>query len=104
MIGLTQRSAQLRISAQQVAAASRHMSTTSTPRVAVLYQELEPPLINGVRKPKKPGGMELRNLRVGIQLRLTAVPRIQRFWSGHRIRAETPVRDRCHHPSFRSRP
>ncbi|CAN9408785.1 unnamed protein product [Alternaria alternata] len=56
MIGLTQRSAQLRISAQQVAAASRHMSTTSTPRVAVLYQELEPPLINGVRKPKKPGG------------------------------------------------
>jgi hypothetical protein len=44
------------------------MSTTSTPRVAVLYQELEPPLINGVRKPKKSGGMELRNLRVGIQL------------------------------------
>ncbi|RYN73547.1 hypothetical protein AA0120_g12583 [Alternaria tenuissima] len=56
MIGLTQRSAQPRISAQQVAAASRHMSTTSTPRVAVLFQELEPPLINGVRKPKKPGG------------------------------------------------
>lgn len=27
-----------------------------TPRVAVLYQELEPPLINGTRKPKKPGG------------------------------------------------
>jgi hypothetical protein len=68
MIGLTQRSAQPRISAQQVAAASRHMSTTSTPRVAVLFQELEPPLINGVRKPKKPGGMELRILRVGIQL------------------------------------
>ncbi|OWY55402.1 glutathione synthetase ATP-binding domain-like protein [Alternaria alternata] len=56
MIGLTQRSAQPRISAQQVAAASRHMSTTSTPCVAVLFQELEPPLINGVRKPKKPGG------------------------------------------------
>ncbi|CAN9395194.1 unnamed protein product [Alternaria alternata] len=56
MIGLTQRSVQPRISAQQVAAASRHMSTTSTPRVAVLYQELDPPLINGVRKPKKPGG------------------------------------------------
>ncbi|RYN24246.1 hypothetical protein AA0114_g12789 [Alternaria tenuissima] len=56
MIGLTQRSAQPQISARQVAVASRHMSTTSTPRVAVLYQELEPPLINGVRKPKKPGG------------------------------------------------
>jgi hypothetical protein len=25
-------------------------------RVAVLYQALEPPVINGVRKPKKPGG------------------------------------------------
>jgi hypothetical protein len=61
MIGLTQRSAQPQISA-------RHMSTTSTPRVAVLYQELEPPLINGVRKPKKPGGMELHNLPMGIQL------------------------------------
>ncbi|CAN9133565.1 unnamed protein product [Alternaria alternata] len=52
MIGLTQRSVQPRISAQQVAAASRHMSTTFTPRVAVLYQELDPPLINGVRKPR----------------------------------------------------
>jgi hypothetical protein len=104
MIALTQRSAQPQISARQVAAASRHMSTTSTPRVAVLYQELEPPLINGVRKPKKPGGTELCILRVGIQLWLTVVLRVQRFWSGHRIRAETPVRDRCHHPSFRSRP
>lgn len=27
-------------------------------RVAVLYQALDPPLINGVRKPKKPGGMQ----------------------------------------------
>lgn len=25
-------------------------------RVAVLYQELEPPIINGQKKPKKPGG------------------------------------------------
>ncbi|KAI4611341.1 uncharacterized protein J4E87_010534 [Alternaria ethzedia] len=32
------------------------MYTTSAPHVAVLYQELPPPLINGVRKPKKPGG------------------------------------------------
>lgn len=28
-------------------------------RVAVLYQALEPPIINGVRKPKKPGGPSL---------------------------------------------
>ncbi|KAI4913376.1 hypothetical protein J4E85_010830 [Alternaria conjuncta] len=39
-----------------VPAARQSMYTTSAPRVAVLYQELDPPLINGVRKPKKPGG------------------------------------------------
>ena len=32
-------------------------SEPTQPRVAVLYQELDPPLINGVRKPKKPGGI-----------------------------------------------
>ncbi|KAM0562503.1 hypothetical protein ACHAPJ_002193 [Fusarium lateritium] len=32
------------------------MSSTSRPRVAVLYQSLEPPIIDGVQKPKKPGG------------------------------------------------
>lgn len=26
------------------------------PQVAVLYQAIDPPIINGVRKPKKPGG------------------------------------------------
>jgi hypothetical protein len=26
------------------------------PKVAVLYQAIEPPVINGVRKPMKPGG------------------------------------------------
>ncbi|KAH6625209.1 hypothetical protein C7974DRAFT_313945 [Boeremia exigua] len=35
---------------------SRSISTASKRRVAVLFQELEPPLIRGVRKPKKPGG------------------------------------------------
>ena len=29
----------------------------SSTRVAVLYQALDPPVIGGVRKPKKPGGM-----------------------------------------------
>ncbi|KAJ4293598.1 hypothetical protein N0V90_008881 [Kalmusia sp. IMI 367209] len=32
------------------------MARPPQPRVAVLYQELDAPLINGVRKPKKPGG------------------------------------------------
>ncbi|KAF2448619.1 glutathione synthetase ATP-binding domain-like protein [Karstenula rhodostoma CBS 690.94] len=36
-------------------ARSEHHTGTTRPRVAVLYQELDPPLINGVRKPKKPG-------------------------------------------------
>lgn len=35
----------------------RHMST-SLHKVAVLYQAIEPPVINGVRKPKKPGGSQ----------------------------------------------
>jgi len=39
-----------------IPAARRHMYTTTAPRVAVLYQELDVPLIQGVRKPKKPGG------------------------------------------------
>lgn len=33
---------------------------SSAARVAVLYQDLEPPLINGTRKPKKPGGENSR--------------------------------------------
>lgn len=27
-------------------------------RIAVLHQAVEPPVVNGVRKPKKPGGMK----------------------------------------------
>jgi hypothetical protein len=36
----------------------RDLSQTMSPpkRVAVLYQALEPPIINGIQKPKKPGG------------------------------------------------
>ncbi|KAL4972257.1 hypothetical protein BDW66DRAFT_164292 [Aspergillus desertorum] len=38
---------------------SRHALTfASAPTVAVLYQAIEPPIINGVRKPKKPGGYQ----------------------------------------------
>ena len=33
-------------------------NTLTKPRVAVLYQACEPPIVNGVRKPKKPGGYQ----------------------------------------------
>ncbi|KAL4928060.1 uncharacterized protein BDV17DRAFT_292080 [Aspergillus undulatus] len=33
-------------------------SLSSAPTVAVLYQAIEPPAINGVRKPRKPGGYQ----------------------------------------------
>ncbi|ETI21890.1 hypothetical protein G647_05960 [Cladophialophora carrionii CBS 160.54] len=32
------------------------MASSESPKVAVLYQALEPPVIHGVRKPRKPGG------------------------------------------------
>lgn len=34
------------------------VSSTENPCVAVLYQATDPPMINGVRKPRKPGGIE----------------------------------------------
>jgi hypothetical protein len=37
-------------------------SPISDPIVAILYQALEPPLINGIQKPKKPGGMRRAQL------------------------------------------
>jgi len=37
----------------------RSLSSIKDARVAVLYQALKPPIINGVRKPLKPGGKSL---------------------------------------------
>jgi hypothetical protein len=37
---------------------ARLSSSKASLRVAVLYQALDPPIINGVRKPKKPGGYQ----------------------------------------------
>lgn len=31
-------------------------SSLSSAKVAVLFQDIDPPVINGVRKPRKPGG------------------------------------------------
>jgi len=59
MISLTKRSAKSALGRRlSVPTTRRHMYTTTAPRVAVLYQEFDPPLINGVRKPKKPGGKQ----------------------------------------------
>ncbi|CEL09285.1 hypothetical protein ASPCAL12423 [Aspergillus calidoustus] len=40
--------------------ARRHISTVgrAAPTVAVLYQAIDPPIINGVQKPRKPGGYQ----------------------------------------------
>lgn len=35
---------------------------TRSPRLAVLFQAIDPPWINGVRKPRKPGGIDLPTL------------------------------------------
>lgn len=35
------------------------MSTVSRARVVVLYQSLDPPVIDGIQKPKKPGGSKI---------------------------------------------
>ncbi|RKU42596.1 hypothetical protein DL546_004381 [Coniochaeta pulveracea] len=42
-------------------------------RVAVLYQELEPPIINGQKKPKKPGGYQDSGADIAFNLRNTEV-------------------------------
>lgn len=36
----------------------RFSSSKVSARVAVLYQALDPPIINGIRKPKKPDGYQ----------------------------------------------
>lgn len=35
---------------------SRRLYSNQRPTVAVLFQDIDPPVINGVRKPRKPGG------------------------------------------------
>lgn len=35
---------------------SRRLYSSQGPTVAVLFQDIDPPVINGVRKPRKPGG------------------------------------------------
>jgi D-alanine-D-alanine ligase len=47
--------------------------TQSSPRVSVLYQALEPPVIDGIRKPKKPGGYSDSGADIAYALRNAGV-------------------------------
>jgi hypothetical protein len=38
-----------------------NQSSLSDITVAVLFQDIEPPIINGVRKPKKPSGKDFHS-------------------------------------------
>ncbi|KAL4922606.1 hypothetical protein BDW62DRAFT_256 [Aspergillus aurantiobrunneus] len=60
--------------------ASRPMGSTaqirclaSAPTVAVLHQAIEPPIINGVRKPRKPGGYQDSGADIAYTLRQKGV-------------------------------
>jgi hypothetical protein len=73
----------------------------STARVALLYQAIEPPTINGVRKPMKPGGRcdrSFTNVQVLILFRL---PRRMRR---RRLQPERPAGHRNRHAHRFTRP
>ncbi|KAF4977355.1 hypothetical protein FZEAL_6127 [Fusarium zealandicum] len=48
------------------------MQSTLKPRVAVLYQGLDPPVIDGIQKPKKPGGYLDSSADIAYNLSLSA--------------------------------
>ncbi|PYI04532.1 D-alanine--D-alanine ligase [Aspergillus sclerotiicarbonarius CBS 121057] len=48
---------------------SLHTATRTSPVVAVLYQAIEPPIINGARKPRKPGGYQDSGADIAYTLR-----------------------------------
>lgn len=59
---------------------------SSMPRVAVLYQALEPPIVNGLQKPKKPGGASCSTQSAkSRQLNDCRLPRLRR---GHSLGAQ----------------
>lgn len=61
---------------QRAPCQSRHVS-----KVAVLFQDIEPPVINGVQKPRKPGG-ELKSSHPN-KIKLTIPLRLQRLGGGY---------------------
>ncbi|CAG7948210.1 unnamed protein product [Penicillium olsonii] len=52
---------------------SRLKWTHARPTVAVLYQAIEPPVINGVRKPRKPGGYQDSGADIAYTLRARGI-------------------------------
>jgi hypothetical protein len=52
---------------------TRHLSLSPKSKVAVLYQALKPPIIDGIKKPKKPNGELQTCLHLHITQRLTQV-------------------------------
>jgi hypothetical protein len=51
------------------------------PTVAVLFQDIDPPVINGVRKPRKPGGEFHHNILV-VSISITYLSqRLPGLWS-----------------------
>ncbi|GAQ02689.1 hypothetical protein ALT_0010 [Aspergillus lentulus] len=50
----------LRLARKQISTqvAPRRLYSSRAPTVAVLFQDIDPPVINGVRKPRKPGGYQ----------------------------------------------
>ncbi|KAE8415318.1 hypothetical protein BDV36DRAFT_311077 [Aspergillus pseudocaelatus] len=48
---------------------SRRLYSSQGPTVAVLFQDIDPPVINGVRKPRKPGGYQDSGADIAYTLR-----------------------------------
>lgn len=60
---------------------SRPMSTLNEGiRLAVLHQVIEPPLINGIRKPMKPGGKSHHSLRLVSRFKNPCFRAVMRRW------------------------
>ncbi|RDW57878.1 uncharacterized protein DSM5745_11396 [Aspergillus mulundensis] len=63
---------------------TRHARTlTTAPTVAVLYQAIEPPVINGVRKPRKPGGYQDSGADIAYTLQQKGVKVLKSDPSAH---------------------
>ena len=72
-------------------------------KIAVLYQAVEPPVVNGVRKPKKPGGQLHFHFHRYLAARLSVSERLPRLRSRHLLRPPT-IRPQRDHTSGRALP
>ncbi|KAK1145091.1 hypothetical protein N8T08_004522 [Aspergillus melleus] len=51
----------------------RYSSSRTSPTVALIYQAIDPPVINGVRKPRKPGGYQDSGADIAYTLRTKGI-------------------------------